>query len=89
MNCRTVLQTDVLPLPFRIGKQGEEFARGGHTCVLSVLTALIWKIGMELSIGDSQGPASFNVTISVFAWSDSGLSFIPLFSLLFHVFILI
>ena len=43
---------------------------------------------MELSIGDSQGPASFNVTISVFAWSDSGLSFIPLFSLLFHFFIL-
>lgn len=31
-----------------------------------------------------EGPASFNVTISVFAWSDSGLSFIPLFSLLFH-----
>lgn len=33
VNCRTVLQTDVLP--FRIGKQGEEFAPGGYTCVLS------------------------------------------------------
>lgn len=31
VNCRTVFQTDALP--FRIGKQGEEFAPGGYTCV--------------------------------------------------------